>query len=161
LSYNGKSAFVSANFVKRAKPVQVIIEKALGLVNKLVRKASGPFSFIKLSGSCGAGTTATRTARPDPRRCSSESNSGVLSGFIRIKAKHYLLSVTPQDACVVIGKSGALRSDNILNASHEASDEVQLAFTNHSITGVEDGALGFVQPEKHLAFGKDRESRAN
>src|SRR5258706_5952670 len=60
---------------------------------------------------------------------------------------------------MVGGESCPLRSDDILDASHETGDEIQLALANNRLAGIEQCAFGFIQPKKDFAFYKDRRLR--
>ena len=47
------------------------------------------------------------------------------------------------------------RGDDVLDAGHEAGDEIELAFADDGDLGVEHGAFGFVEAEEDVALGED------
>src|SRR4051794_23554663 len=56
---------------------------------------------------------------------------------------------------MVGSKCGALRGDNVLKASHETCDQIQLPFANDGIFGVQQGAFRLIEAEKHFALCED------
>src|SRR5206468_2765709 len=75
------------------------------------------------------------------------AHGGGLTSGVRVKAQHDFVHVTLEDARVVGGEGGALRSEDVARAAHVAGDEVELAFADDGEAGVEDGAFGFVEAE--------------
>src|SRR5262245_54431683 len=56
---------------------------------------------------------------------------------------------------MVAREGGALRGDNVLHVSHVAGDQIELPFADDGVTGVENGALGFIEAEEDLALRED------
>ena len=68
---NCQAAAVARDVIETAEPIQVVIEKSFRALDQLLKRLAAA-ALMKLSGSCGAGTTATRTARPEASRLSSD-----------------------------------------------------------------------------------------
>ena len=54
-----------------------------------------------------------------------------------------------------LGEGGALSRDDVLKSGLVNHDRVDLAFADDGLTGLGDGALGFVETEEHLALVED------
>jgi hypothetical protein len=93
---------------------------------------------------------ATRTAKPDASKLSSERTAAFCPALSESKHRHDFVHVALDDAGVLIGEGRALRRDDVLHARHEARDGVQLPLAHDGETGVEDGALGFIEREERL-----------
>ena len=57
---------------------------------------------------------------------------------------------------MLLGERRALRRDDVLHAVRETRDEVELAFADDGVAGVENRALGFVEAEENFALGENR-----
>src|SRR5262249_30225093 len=75
----------------------------------------------------------------------------VLACFIGIETEHDFLDIALENARVLRGEGGALWSDDVLHASHETGDQVELPFAHYRLLSFQQRPLRFVQSEKNPA----------
>ena len=151
---NGAASAVAGQVVGGAQAVQIVIKETAGILDQF--REGRPAKLLDVAVRVvRRGNGGDANGEAGGQEAVERADGGVLAGVVGIEAEDHFLGVAFEDAGVVGGEGGALRGDDILDARHEAGDEVELAFADDGATGVQDGALGFVQPEHDSALGED------
>src|SRR5690348_2738269 len=87
------------------------------------------------------------------------TDGGVLPGLVRIKTENDFVDVAFQNSRMLFSEGRALRRHDVLHASHEAGNQIQLTFANDGKAGVENCAFGFVESEENFTLGKNQRFR--
>ena len=139
----------------RAKAVQVIIKKAARVFDQLREGRAAEFldETVRV---VRRGHRRHANGQAGGQQAVQRTDGGVLPGVVGIEAEHDFLHVALENARVVGGQGRALRRDDVLDAGHEAGDQVKLAFANDGPVRVQQRAFGFVQAKHDFALGENR-----
>jgi hypothetical protein len=151
---NCEAALVRTDIVGGAEPPQVEIEIAFGPANELFERISAECFDVAI-GIVRRGHRGYFDRESRRQKAVKSAHGCILPRFVGVETEHNLFNIAFENAGMVGSESRSLGRDDILDAGHEAGDQVKLAFAHNGIFRVQQRAFGFVEPEENFALRED------